>query len=166
MRQIIAGIIILSLFGFLGTVPAVTIHQCEDADGNLTFQEICPPGSTVVETKKIYTGPKEKMPDLAALQESHPVVLYSVATCDACDLVRSYLQGRGVPFNERDVADDAELQEELIAKSGELSVPVVTIGEEVVDGYNKPVLESKLDAAGYPGASADAVTAERQSRGN
>ena len=133
---------------------AVTIVQCKDAEGNVTYQKNCPPGTEVVETRKIYTGPKDSGPDLETLKENKPVVFYSVETCDACDLVRNYLNTRGIPFSEKAIGDDAELQEELIAKTGELSVPVVTIGEEVVEGYNKPVLKDKLDAAGYPDQTA------------
>jgi len=159
MRQVIIGIAAAGLL--VGpAAQAVTIVQCEDADGNRTYQESCPPGTEVVETKNVYTGPKESAPDLEALQEDKPVVFYSVATCDACDLVRSYLNTRGIPFSEKAVGDDAELQEELIAKTGELSVPVVTIGEEVVEGYNKPVLKDKLDAAGYPDKTAEAAAEE------
>lgn len=155
--------IIISLAAVFLLVPAahaVTIVQCRDAEGNVTYQEKCPPGSEVVGTKNIYTGPKDKGPDLEQLKEDKPVVFYSVETCDACDLVRSYLQTRGIPFNEKSIRDDAELQEELIAKTGELSVPVVTIGEEVVEGYNKPVLKDKLDAAGYPDKTAEPAEGE------
>jgi len=149
MQQIIIAVAACGLL--LGpAAQAVTIVQCEDAEGNRTYQEKCPPGSKVVGTKSIYTGPKDSAPDLEALQEEYPVVLYSVETCDACDLVRNYLKNRGIPFSEKSVGDDAELQEELIARTGELSVPVVTIGDEVVEGYNKPVLKGKLDEVGYP----------------
>ena len=160
MRQII--IVFTAATGLLlGTVAqAVTIVQCRDAEGNVTYQESCPPGSEVVGTSKIYTGPKDKGPDLEQLKEDKPVVFYSVETCDACDLVRNYLNTRGIPFSEKAIGDDAELQEELIAKTGELSVPVVTIGEEVVEGYNKPTLKDKLDAAGYPDQTAKPAAGE------
>lgn len=163
MRRIM--IIGLAAAGLLlaAHAQAVTIVQCEDADGNKTYQEKCPPGTTAVETKDFYTGPKATAPDMESLKENKPVVLYSVETCDACDLVRNYLNTRGTPFNEKPVGDNAELQEELIDITGELSVPVVTIGQETVEGYNKAQIKDKLDQAGYPDNSEQA--SEQESTG-
>lgn len=151
MQKIIIASAALWLLAGANATLAATIVECEDAAGNRSFEAACPPGSQLVEEKKYYTGPKNTGPDLDRLQAEQPVVLYSVPTCEACDVVRSYLNSRGTPFTEKNVSDDAALQEELSAISGELSVPVVTIGEQMVSGYNKPALKEKLDTAGYPG---------------
>ncbi len=142
----------LSLLAVTGPAAAATIVQCEDADGNRTFEASCPPGTTQVEKKSYYTGPKNEAPDLETLKEERPVVLYRVPTCEACDAVSNYLDNRGTPYSEKNVSDDAELQEELMSLSGELSVPVVTVGEEMIAGYNRAMLSDKLDEAGYPSA--------------
>lgn len=146
----------LSLGVFLalitGSVGAVKIHECVDEHGIRSFQQQpCPPDTASADTRQIYTGPRETGPDMAAITASAPVVFYSVPTCEACDLTRNYLNERGVPFQEKNVIDDIELQEELMAKTGELSVPVVFVGNKRVSGYNRAQLESELDSAGYPG---------------
>ncbi|MCS3902992.1 glutaredoxin [Methylohalomonas lacus] len=152
MDQTRALLSCLCLLAVTGPAVAATIVQCEDADGNRTFEASCPPGTTQVEKKSYYTGPKDTAPDLETLKAERPVVLYRVPTCEACDAVSNYLDNRGTPYSEKNVSDDAELQEELLSISGELSVPVVTVGEEMVAGYNRPMLSDKLDAAGYPSA--------------
>lgn len=148
---------LLGLLAVAGGAQSATIVQCEDAAGNRSFAANCPPGSSIVETRKYYTGPADEGPDREALKADHPVTLYMVPTCEACDVVRNYLVSHAIPFSEKDVSNDVALQEELTAISGELSVPVVTVGEEIVSGYNNALLESKLEAAGYPTASAVAA---------
>lgn len=135
-----------------GKTGAVTIYECVDAEGNRSFQQQpCPPDTASADTRQIYTGPRESGPDMAAITASAPVVFYSVPTCEACDLTRNYLNERGIPFREKNVIDDIDLQEELMAKTGELSVPVVFVGNKQISGYNRALLENELDAAGYPG---------------
>lgn len=141
--------VVLALCAVAPTLYAVTVYECEDAQGNRTFQDICPPGTTPVQEKQFYTGSK-KAKELEAVRSQYPVTLYSTPTCDACDLVRSYLQNRGVPFTEKDVSNNAELQQELLSKSGGLTVPTTFIGDSFVAGYNKANLKSELDNAGYP----------------
>ena len=151
MRRITIIASLLAGLGLSTGSTAVTVVQCEDAEGNRTYQESCPPGTSVVEKKQIYTGPKQTGPDMEALKANKPVTLYRVETCEACDMVSDYLQERGVPFSLKNANDDVEVQKELREKTGELSVPVVTIGDDaVVTGYNKSGLKEKLDQAGYP----------------
>jgi glutaredoxin len=83
------------------------------------------------------------------LVNRYPVTLYTVTDCDACDLVRMQLQNRDVPYTEKDSATDVEVQTELKAKAGTLSVPTVTIGNQVLSGYNKMALDNALDEVGY-----------------
>lgn len=155
----LAAMVATGLLVVCTPLAAATIVQCEDSDGERFYADSCPAGSKQVEQKNFYTGPRgDGEIDMAALQREHPVTLYSVPACDACDLVRNYLNQRGVPFAETDVSTDAEQQETLIAKSGELSVPVVTIGEQIVTGYNKPTLRDRLDSAGYPAADTETDT--------
>jgi hypothetical protein len=41
------------------------------------------------------------------------------------------------------LADDGE-RDELIKLSGGMSIPVIVVGDQVVRGFNKPVLKSLL----------------------
>ena len=149
-------VILAAVFGGLwpAFAGAVSIMECERPNGQRFFSERCPPGSKSVGEKKIRTGGGDTF-DLNRLKEQHPVVMYLVDACDACDLVRNYLDKRGVPHTKKDVgADNPKHQEELKERSGRLTVPVVIVGETVVNGYNRAALSSALDAAGYPDAQA------------
>ncbi len=131
-------------------IQAVTVYECVDAQNNSVFMDRCPPGTTQLTKKEFSAGRKAEGPDLRALATGTPITFYSVPDCDACDLVRIYLDNRGFPYTENNVVDSIELQDELKEKSGALTVPVVTIGDATVKGYNKPVMDSTLTKAGYP----------------
>lgn len=121
---------------------AVDIVICEDAEGNQTFQKTCPPGTNLVGEKKISVGKNSSGPvDLSRLS----VLLYTIPDCDTCENVAIYLRSRDIPFTEKDVSKDLEIQQELTKLSGKLSVPVTVIGEEVVSGYNREKIGNILD---------------------
>ena len=122
---------------------AVDIVICEDAEGNQSFQKACPPGTSLVGEKKISVGKStSEAVDLSKLN----VVLYTIPDCDTCENVAIYLRSRDVPFSEKDVSKDIELQQELTKKTGKLSVPVTIIGEEIVSGYNREKIGAILDS--------------------
>jgi glutaredoxin len=129
---------------------AVTVVECRDADGNVSFRDSCPPEMAKTGEKKVATGVKAKTPSMAKASTTNPITFYSVPDCDACDLVRKRLELLGAPFTEKSVGDDANIQQELKDKTGNLSVPTVSIGSTNVTGYNRSALESGLKDAGYP----------------
>lgn len=131
----------------------IVVFECLDADGASFFADRCPPGTTQASEKRILGVLREEAPDLEALAQEKPVVLYAVPVCDACDLVRNQLQRRAIPFTEKDASNDLEVQNALKAAAGGLTVPAVTIAEQTVTGYNKQALDSALDTAGYPAAA-------------
>ena len=76
--------------------------------------------------------------------------MYAVPKCLSCDMARTYLQRRKVPFTEKNVEGNRVLIEELKRKAGLLSVPTILVGEKVMQGFLESLLAGELDAAGYP----------------
>lgn len=133
------------IFG-AGIASATTIHQCEDEQGNRTFEKHCPPGSTVIETKRYASA----SPVGASASALPALVLYAVPDCDVCDEVREYLAVKNLSFTEKNVQDNGTLQVELKNKTGgELRVPVLLIGEQVLPGYDRAKLAAALKDAGF-----------------
>jgi hypothetical protein len=48
----------------------------------------------------------------------------------------------------------------MVKKIGELSVPTITVGSKVMQGYVESLLAGELDQAGYPKPEATPETAE------
>ena len=72
------------------------------------------------------------------------VVVYSTPTCGPCKAAKAFLASRGVAFQEVNVAEDLEGREALIRQTGQLAVPVIVVGDEVVLGFNRPRLVEVL----------------------
>ncbi len=75
------------------------------------------------------------------------VVVYTTPTCPACTMVKSYLRGRGIRFREVDVSRDQRAAQELMRRSGQMAVPQIDIGGQLIVGFDKPKLERLLPAS-------------------
>ena len=72
------------------------------------------------------------------------VVIYSTPTCPYCKRAKEYLSRKGISYTDIDVAQDREKTKEMIRKSGQMSVPVITIDDEIVVGFNQALLDKLL----------------------
>ena len=121
---------------------AVDIVICEDNEGNQSFHQACPPGTNLIEKKKVSTGQDTSAAvDLSKLN----IVVYTIPDCTTCEEVIIYLKSRDVPFNEIDTSNDYEIQQKVTELTGKLSVPVTVIGEEHISGYDRKKIASVLD---------------------
>jgi len=78
------------------------------------------------------------------------VTIYSTPTCHFCQMTKEFLKEQGVAYTEFDVAHDLEKRQEMIQKSGQMGVPVIFIGPEMIIGFDKERLASQL---GLPAAA-------------
>ena len=53
---------------------------------------------------------------------------------------------KGIQYEEFDVLEDQNAREEMIKQSGQMGVPVIILGEEVIVGFDTGLLEEKLCA--------------------
>lgn len=72
------------------------------------------------------------------------VKIYSTKTCGFCHAVKQYLDGLKVPYEVVMVDELPNGAELLLEKSGQLGVPVIDFGEEVVIGFNRPQIDLLL----------------------
>lgn len=72
------------------------------------------------------------------------VTIYSTPTCHYCNMAKEYFNANHIQYETFDVASDADKRKEMMEKSGQLGVPVITIDGEVVVGFNKPKLAKLL----------------------
>ena len=72
------------------------------------------------------------------------VVIYSTPTCPYCKRAKEYLSRRGISYTDIDVAQDKEKAREMTQKSGQMSVPVIIIDDEIVVGFNQAQLDKLL----------------------
>ncbi|MFH1552979.1 MAG: glutaredoxin domain-containing protein [Candidatus Omnitrophota bacterium] len=65
------------------------------------------------------------------------VMVYSTPTCTHCLKVKQFLKDSGVEFEEIDVSADQGKVQEMVEKSGQMGVPVLDIGGDIIVGFDK-----------------------------
>lgn len=75
---------------------------------------------------------------------SKKVVIYSTPTCPYCKRAKEYFSRKGISYLEYNVAVDRDKAKEMIQKSGQMGVPVITINNEVLVGFNQTLLDKLL----------------------
>jgi len=72
------------------------------------------------------------------------VAVYSTPTCPFCIRAKQFLTENNIPFENYDVSVDQRKAEEMIQKSGQMGVPVIDIGGEIIVGFDKEKIKSLL----------------------
>ena len=72
------------------------------------------------------------------------VTIYSTPTCVYCNAAKVFFKEKGVAYTEHNVAADADKRKEMIEKSGQMGVPVISIDGQLVVGFNQPKIKQLL----------------------
>ena len=73
------------------------------------------------------------------------IEMYTTPSCPFCVRAKRLLQERGLAYEEVDVADDEELREAVVKRSGRRTVPQIFIDGRSIGGYEEL---AELDASG------------------
>jgi glutaredoxin-like YruB-family protein len=72
------------------------------------------------------------------------VTIYSTPTCHFCHEAKEFFTANHVNFTDHNVATDLEKRKEMISKSGQMGVPVIYVGDELVVGFDEDRLKELL----------------------
>lgn len=73
------------------------------------------------------------------------VTIYTTPTCVYCKMAKAFFKEHNVAYEEKDVSTDVKAQEEMIAKSNQLGVPVIDIDGELTVGFDKERISKLLN---------------------
>ena len=143
-------------------VDAQTLYRIVGPDGKVTFSDkppvlennakaAAPVNAAASVTATVPTGTALPF-ELRQIATRFPVTLYTSANCAPCGSARALLTSRGVPFTEKTVTTDADVQA-LKRLSNESSLPFATIGSQQLKGFSDAEWTQFINAAGYPAAS-------------
>jgi glutaredoxin len=59
-------------------------------------------------------------------------------------MAKDFFKEHQLEFEEIDVSQNLEAAREMIQKSGQTGVPVIEIGDKVISGFNRPLIEEIL----------------------
>ena len=72
------------------------------------------------------------------------VVIYSTPTCHFCEATKNFFNENSVEYTEYNVQDDQEKAREMVERSGQMGVPVIFVGDEMVIGFDESRLRELL----------------------
>ncbi|PYO36196.1 MAG: NrdH-redoxin [Candidatus Rokuibacteriota bacterium] len=61
-----------------------------------------------------------------------------------CRQAKEFLRSEGVTFEDINVMEHVDARQELVRLTGQMAVPVITVGDEVVRGFDKARLKHLL----------------------
>ncbi len=81
--------------------------------------------------------------------------IYSTPTCPYCKMAKEFFKENGIEFEDVDVAVDQDKAKEMVEKSGQMGVPVISIPadmsvskkEEIIVGFDRDRLAESLGIA-------------------
>lgn len=77
--------------------------------------------------------------------ENKKIEIYSTDTCHFCHIAKDWLNEKGIPFTDYNVGTDTEKRKEMVELTGQMGVPVIKIGDDVVIGFDQGRMEELLE---------------------
>ena len=149
MKRILWLCLALNLSG----TQAGELFRWIDANGKVHYGDAVPPNAAQIERKKFPNGgtPNVDTPyETKLAQQNFPVVLYTADSCTMyCEMGRSLLSKRGIPFSEKKLKSKAEMDDFKTLSGGD-TVPTLGVGRHYLSGYLEDQWQRELDASGYP----------------
>ncbi len=75
------------------------------------------------------------------------VTIYSTPSCHFCHAAKDFFDEHGVKYEDIDVAANLEARKEMVDMTGQMGVPVIRIGDDVVVGFDEYKVRELLKIA-------------------
>jgi glutaredoxin-like YruB-family protein len=75
------------------------------------------------------------------------VEIYSTPTCHFCHMAKEWLTAKNISFVDYNVAESMDKRKEMVEMTGQMGVPVIKIGDEVMVGFNQEMMAKLLEVA-------------------
>ena len=72
------------------------------------------------------------------------VKVYSTPTCPWCTKAKEFLTKNKVKFENINVAEDEKARNDMVERSGQMGVPVIEIGKEMIVGFDESKIKKIL----------------------
>ena len=84
--------------------------------------------------------------DAKTTPKDEAVVVYSSPTCGFCHMAMEYFDKKGVKYTEKDITVDQQALNFVLEKVGQAVTPIITIGDTIIVGFDRPKIDEALAA--------------------
>ena len=72
------------------------------------------------------------------------VSIYTTPTCGYCREAKEFFKDNSISYEEYNVLTDMDKRKEMIEKSGQMGVPVIVIGDDLMVGFDRDKMSELL----------------------
>lgn len=72
------------------------------------------------------------------------VKIYTTPSCVYCKMTKEFFGQNNIQYEEKNVATDVQARDEMVAKSGQMGVPVIEVDGKIIVGFDQPKLKEAL----------------------
>ncbi len=90
------------------------------------------------------TPPLVKERKVEKKKKQTKVLIFTTPTCSWCKRAMKYFREHNIKFKQIDVSRDPVAARDMQKMSGQMGVPVIKIGKEVIVGFDKPKIDKLL----------------------
>ena len=72
------------------------------------------------------------------------IQIYTTPGCAYCHMAKEYFKSKSLAYEEFDVMKDMQKRQEMITETGQMGVPVIKVGGQIVIGFNKGKINELL----------------------
>lgn len=73
------------------------------------------------------------------------ITLYTTPSCQYCEQAKEYMKEHDIDYKYYDVSEDTDRRKEMIEKSGQMGVPVIELGDEMMVGFDPERFEEMVE---------------------
>lgn len=151
MKRIV--LLLAGLFAATAFAQGGELYRWVDKSGKVHYGDGPPAEAPLVESLEFRdeAAPDAGLPyETRRAQQNFPVTLYVAENCvEFCRQARELLTKRGIPFAEKNLVTQEEIDAFRAASGGE-NIPALAVGKTFVNGFEAGRWHSELDIAGYP----------------
>ncbi len=82
--------------------------------------------------------------DTNASNGQKEVVIYSTPTCHFCVMAKGFFDENNIKYTDYNVQADPAKGQEMVQRSGQMGVPVIFIGEDMIVGFDEARIRELL----------------------
>lgn len=72
------------------------------------------------------------------------VRIYSTPICPFCKRAKEFFKKHNVEYEDINVAENEKARDEMVEKSGQMSVPVIEVEDKIIVGFDEQELRKTL----------------------
>lgn len=141
------------------------LYKWVDENGRITYQENPPPPKSTILKEENLTGASSDDNATGGNAVQDPVLVYTIPSCSNCAVMINELKKLGVPFTEKNLNSDREIQNKILKLTNSITAPALFVKGELLNIADNLELAKQLKEAGYTIAEQGDITTNENTDG-